>query len=99
MSIKPTRAQISAGRFSMDSRIDPAVAEDLGMTTPDNFPSHVESGSKVRKILGMVGTTNVQNELPPAYNSKDGVGYFADPDTARGFAAAWRSVRPKGGIK
>ncbi|MFZ1249195.1 MAG: hypothetical protein WAQ24_02640 [Candidatus Saccharimonadales bacterium] len=46
MTMRPTRHQIEAGLHGMDPRISPEVADDLGLTTPDNFDSHVKSGAQ-----------------------------------------------------
>ncbi len=93
MTIRPTRAQIEAGLHSMDTRIDPLVSSDLGLTTPDNFFSHVESGASVLAATKGQHTTRTTYDPPQDHNPKHGEGFFTDSNFSRRFAQVFRDAR------
>ncbi len=68
----------SAAFHSMDSGFDAEVAEDLGLTTPENATRQIESGKKVGELLAQasIALAKDNDEWKPGDPYKNG------PDSA-----------------
>lgn len=53
----------SAAFQAMDNSFDAHVAEDLGLTTPENAARQIESGKEVGKLLTAATTTVEKEEI------------------------------------